>query len=324
MTASAVVFAYHDIGCRCLATLIEAGVKVSLVVTHRDDPAENVWFGSVAEMARGAGIPVAMPDDPNAAPFVSRVSALNPDLLFSFYFRHMLNAALLAVPPRGAWNMHGSLLPRYRGRSPVNWAVLQGERETGMTLHRMVEKPDAGEIVGQEAVAIDDNDSAHDVFRRLTPAAGLVLSRALPTLVGDLTTWVNGSPPGALAQDLAAGSYFGGRKPEDGRIDWRWEAWRVHNLIRAVAPPFPAAFTHLDGQRVAINRSWWAPPPEALPAEGVAGALAIHAGTLYARCGDGRWLALLEAAISPGPALQGEALARVFAGAVQGMGQFAP
>lgn len=324
MTASAVVFAYHDVGCRCLATLIEAGVKVALVVTHRDNSAENVWFGSVAEAARRAGIPVEMPEDPNAEPLVARVQSLKPDLLFSFYFRHMLKPALLTVPPRGAWNMHGSLLPRYRGRSPVNWAVLHGERETGMTLHRMVEKPDAGEILGQEAVPIGNNDTAHDVFGKLTPAAGRVLARALPSLVGNLATWANGNPPGARAQDLAAGSYFGGRKPEDGRIDWDWDAWRVHNLIRAVAPPFPAAFTHLDGQRVAIHRSWWSPPPNELPATGAPGALAAHAGTLYARCGDGRWLALREAAVGTGPALHGEALARAFAGAVQGMGQFGP
>lgn len=322
MTVSAVVFAYHDVGCRCLATLIEAGVKVSLAVTHRDNPLENVWFGSVSDMARRAGIPVDTPADPNAAPFVSRVSALKPDLVFSFYYRHMLNTALLAVPPRGAWNMHGSLLPRYRGRSPVNWAVLHGERETGMTLHRMAEKPDAGEILGQESVPIGDNDTAHDVFGKLTPAAGRVLARALPALVGNLGAWANGNPPGARQQNLAAGSYFGGRKPEDGRIDWQWDAWRVHNLVRAVAPPFPGAFTHLGGRRVGINRCWWAPPPADLPAKGAPGALAIHSGTLYARCGDGRWLALREVAIGDDPALQGQALIGAFANAVQSMGQF--
>jgi methionyl-tRNA formyltransferase len=220
--------------------------------------------------------------------------------------------------------MHGSLLPRYRGRSPVNWAVLHGERETGMTLHRMVEKPDAGEILGQEAVPIGENETAFEVFAKLTPAAGRVLADALPVLLGDTATWPNGSPPGARPQARAAGNYFGGRKPEDGRIDWSWPARRVHNLIRAVAPPFPAAFTHLAGERVAIHCSWWAPPPADLPASSGPGALAIHGHTLYARCGDGRWLELREAAIGSGPALQGEALTRAFAGAVRAMGQFGP
>lgn len=324
MTPAAVVFAYHDVGCQCLETLVQAGVDVRLVVTHRDSPTENVWFGSVEALARRAGFDVALPEDPNSAAFVSRVAAIAPDLIFSFYYRHLLSPELLAIARRGAWNMHGSLLPRYRGRSPVNWAVLHGERETGMTLHRMVAKPDAGAILGQEALAIGENDTAHDVFDKLTPAAGRVLARALPALVGDLATWSTGNPPGAREQDLAAGSYFGGRRPEDGRIDWAKPAWSVHNLIRAVAPPFPGAFTALAGERVAIDRSWWEPLPAGLPAAGEPGLLAVQGHTLFACCGDGRWLALREAAIGSGPTLRGEALARAFAARAPGMGQFGP
>ena len=145
--ARAVVFAYHDVGAACLRVLARHGVDMPLVVTHRDDPRESLWFARVADVAANLGLDTATPDDPNAAAFVARVAALAPDFIFSFYYRKMLAPALLATARRGALNMHGSLLPRYRGRAPVNWAVLNGERETGATLHYMVAKPDAGDIV---------------------------------------------------------------------------------------------------------------------------------------------------------------------------------
>src|SRR2546427_13119377 len=95
----------------------------------------------------------------------------------------MLGAALLAIPRRGAFNMHGSLLPKYRGRVPVNWAIIHGETETGATLHEMMEKPDAGRIVDQEAVAILADEQAVDVFGKVSSAAERVLRRSLPKLV---------------------------------------------------------------------------------------------------------------------------------------------
>ena len=143
---SAIVFAYHNVGVRCLSVLLAHGVKVPLVVTHTDNPNENIWFDSVATLAREHGIPVITPDDPNLPEIIAQIAALQPDFIFSFYYRNMLKAALLNIPKRGALNMHGSLLPKYRGRVPVNWAIIKGETETGSTLHYMTEKPDNGAI----------------------------------------------------------------------------------------------------------------------------------------------------------------------------------
>jgi len=312
VSATAVVFAYHDVGCRCLAVLLAQGVRVALVVTHRDNPAENIWFASVEQLAHKAGLEVALPDDPNSPEFVARLAAIAPDFLFSFYYRQMLSPAVLATARRGAYNMHGSLLPKYRGRVPVNWAVLHGEHETGATLHEMVEKPDAGRIAGQEAVPIGANDSAAEVFARVTDAAGRVLQRALPALL-------DGSAQ-LLAQDLRLGSYFGARRPEDGRIDWKKGSWEVHNLIRAVAPPYPGAFTTLAGRRVRVLGSWWSEAPR-LGAR-APGTLAVANGRLWACCGDGRWLELREIELAGEKALAGSALAARFAPAAEGMGQF--
>jgi len=244
---TAVVFAYHNVGVRCLAVLLAHGIDVRLVITHADNPDENIWFDSVAGLARRHGIPTIAPEDPNAPEIVARIAALAPDFLFSFYYRQMLKAPLLAIPQRGALNMHGSLLPKYRGRVPVNWAIIHGERETGATLHYMTVKPDNGDTVAQERVAIGPDDTAAEVFDKVTGAAAAALERVLPALVA-------GTAP-RIAQDLSQGGYFGGRKPEDGRIDWSQPARRIHDLVRAVAPPYPGAFCDLDGHRLAVLRT---------------------------------------------------------------------
>lgn len=243
----AVVFAYHNVGVRCLSVLLDAGVNVALVVTHADAAHENIWFDSVAELAERHQLPCIQPDDPNSPELLERIRALAPEFLFSFYYRHMLQPALLSIPRLGALNMHGSLLPRYRGRVPVNWAIIHGEIETGASLHYMVEKPDAGALVAQTAVPILQDDLAIDVFHKVVCAAEITLHKALPLLV-------EGTAP-ALPMDLTQGSYFGGRKPEDGRIDWTLSVHAIHNLIRAVAPPYPSAFTEIDGKSVHILRS---------------------------------------------------------------------
>lgn len=251
MSQRAVVFAYHNVGVRCLKVLLAGGVDVRLVVTHEDNPAETIWFESVADLCREHGIPFVTPVDPKSSELLAQVEAARPDFIFSFYYRYMLPTALLATATHGAYNMHGSLLPKYRGRVPINWAVLHGETETGATLHEMAAKPDAGAIVAQTAVPILPDDTAHEVFGKVVVAAEQTLWQVLPALL-------RGSPP-QLPNDLAHGSYFGGRKPEDGRIDWNQPAQAIYNLHRAVAPPYPGAFTELAGKTYILQRARLSP-----------------------------------------------------------------
>ena len=276
----AVVFAYHDVGVRCLRVLLEQGVVVPLVVTHIDAPAEPAWFDSVARHARWHGIEVATPADPNAPAFVAQVRAAQPDFLFSFYYRQLLGAELLAVAPRGAFNMHGSLLPKYRGRAPVNWAVLHGERETGATLHAMTARADAGDIVDAQPVPILGDDTAAEVMRKVCVAAELTLARALPALLAGTAALRH--------QDPLAGAYFGRRTAADGAIDWRAGVAAVHNLVRAVAPPFPGAFARAGGLPLRILRTLPATDPRAAQPE-----LRWIDGEVRALCPDGA-LRLLE------------------------------
>jgi len=252
---SAIVFAYHDVGVRCLRVLLDAGVRVPLVVTHRDDPGENVWFASVSEVAAAYGLPCLAPDDANTPGFVASARERGGpiDFVFSFYYRRLLAAPWLVMPKVGAFNMHGSLLPKYRGRSPVNWAVIHGERETGATLHVMNEKADSGAIVDQCAVPILGDDSGREVFAKVVVAAEIVLARSLPRLIDGSARFTS--------QDLAAGRYFGGRRPQDGRIPNDANTQQIHDLVRALAPPYPGAFVLLGGHRVFIERTQHARAP---------------------------------------------------------------
>lgn len=244
----AVVFAYHDIGVRCLEALLELGIDVALVLTHKDNESEEIWFDSVEEVARRNGIPVLTPDDANTDAVVKRVSQCRPDFIFSFYYRQMLSQALLEIPARGAFNLHGSLLPAYRGRVPVNWAIIHGEKESGVSLHRMEIKPDAGNLLAQCAVPILRNDSAFDVFQKLKCVAETMLMETVPDMLAGRAT--------ETPLDLSKGSYFSGRKPEDGRINWRLPAKDIHNLVRAVAPPYPGAFFDSGSHRIEILGSY--------------------------------------------------------------------
>ena len=245
--SSAVVFAYHNVGVRCLHVLLARGVDVRLVVTHTDNPNETIWFASVRQLCAENGIPYITPANPNTPEVEAQVAALDADFLFSFYYRNMLKAPLLGAVRRGAYNMHGSLLPQYRGRVPVNWAVLRGEKETGATLHQMNVKPDNGPIVDQFAVPILPDDTAQEVFEKVTLAAELCLYRSLPSLIAGTALH--------RAQDLMQGAYFGGRKAEDGRIDWRQNARQIHDLVRAVTRPYPGAFSDLAGGRLVLWRT---------------------------------------------------------------------
>ena len=281
----AVVFAYHDVGVNCLKALLNAGIQIDLVVTHQDDPNENVWFGSVAKLCEEKNIPYITPNANQLMGLVSQIQKLSPDYLFSFYYRHMIPAELLACAKIAALNMHGSLLPKYRGRAPVNWAILHGETETGATLHIMEVKPDAGDIVGQSAVPIGPNETATEVFSKVSQAAVTVMNQALPELV-------QGQIP-RKPNNLAEGSYFGGRKPADGQILWHQTAQQVHNLVRAVAPPYPGAFTDWQGQRMIVARtSLEGPFPGQLDLQ--APGIQVVDNQVFGVCGDQRAVAILD------------------------------
>ncbi|MGZ3607057.1 MAG: formyltransferase [Syntrophales bacterium] len=274
----AVVFAYHNMGICGLEALKEAGFNIAAIFSHEDDPGEKCWFDSVVEWADKNHIEVFCPPDVKTPAWKEKISRLAPDVIFSFYFRHMLSQDILKIQAFGAYNLHGSLLPAYRGRAPVNWAIINGEKKTGVTLHHMIDKPDAGDIVGQKAVEIEFEDTTRTLYDKLCGAAREMLAEVLPLIR-------EGRAP-RIPQDVTKGSYYGGRRPEDGRIDWNRPAVEIYNLIRAVTDPYPGAFGFLPGAGKILI--WWAFPQEKTGNDQAPGRIEVEKKDVFVSTGDGR------------------------------------
>ncbi|AZF64020.1 MULTISPECIES: bifunctional UDP-4-amino-4-deoxy-L-arabinose formyltransferase/UDP-glucuronic acid oxidase ArnA [Pseudomonas] len=273
MNSKAVVFAYHDIGCAGIEALLTAGYDIAAVFTHADDPKENNFYGSVAQLCARNGIPVHAPEDANHPLWIERIAKLNPDFIFSFYYRNLLSEALLATAKKGAFNLHGSLLPQYRGRAPANWVLVNGETETGVTLHRMVKRADAGPILAQQKVVIDRTDTGLTLHAKLRDAATSLLRDALPQLAqGKLAE---------TAQDETKATYFGRRTAADGKLDWKKPAEELFNLVRAVTQPYPGAFCAVGEHKLIV---WHAEVVKGN--EGLAPGRVISVNPLRIACGE--------------------------------------
>ncbi|AZF32277.1 UDP-4-amino-4-deoxy-L-arabinose formyltransferase [Pseudomonas sp. R4-35-07] len=273
MSSKAVVFAYHDIGCAGIEALLAAGYDIAAVFTHADDPKENNFYGSVAQLCARNGIPVHAPEDANHPLWVERIAKLNPDFIFSFYYRNLLSEPLLALARQGAFNLHGSLLPKYRGRAPANWVLVNGETETGVTLHRMVKRADAGAILAQHKVSIERSDTGLSLHAKLLEAASHLLRDALPQLAqGKLAE---------TAQDESQATCFGRRTAADGKIDWNKPAEALFNLVRAVTQPYPGAFCAVGEHKLIV---WQA--DVAKGNEGLAPGRVISVNPLRIACGE--------------------------------------
>jgi len=280
----AVVFAYHTVGAKCLQALIDHGFEIPLVFSHEDAQGENIWFDSVKDLCLEHQIPCITPVDLSDPDLLTQIQSIQPDYLFSFYYRFMIPDEILKTASIAALNMHGSLLPKYRGRVPINWAVLHGESKTGATLHIMDTKPDAGDIVNQKSVPILPDETAYEVFLKVADIAKLTLEESIPELL-------TGSFP-RRPNRLQEGSYFSGRKPEDGLIDWHKDAQSIYNLVRAVAPPYPGAFTLIQDQKFIIAKAMLA----SLPNRSFAYPLGLQVvdNRVYGCCGDERAILVSE------------------------------
>lgn len=292
----AVVFAYHDMGCVGVQALLDAGFDIAAIFTHADNAQENAFFGSVARLAAERGIPVYAPDDVNHPLWVDRIAEMKPEVIFSFYYRNLLGEAILNSARIGAFNLHGSLLPAYRGRAPLNWVLVNGETQTGVTLHRMISRADAGAIIAQRAVEIADADDALSLHRKLTESAKHLLEGALPTLKSGTFS--------ETAQDESKASYVGRRTPEDGRLEWEKPAQTLHNLVRAVSDPWPGAFSFVGTHKFIV----WKSRVRSDVAPARAGTV-ISVAPLIIACGEGA-LEVMTGQTENGVYMQGAQLAQ--------------
>jgi methionyl-tRNA formyltransferase len=274
-------FGYSEVGYECLSLLLGRGDNVIALITHEDNPDEKIWFKTPAVAAREKGVPIFTPEKVNTPEWIERIAALKPDLILSVYYRNMISSKILPLAPLGAFNIHGSLLPKYRGRAPINWAILHGEPRLGMTLHRMVKSADAGAIVDQEGVDIGPRDTAEQAFRKVLPCARAVLARQIDALLAGTAS--------ETPQDESQANYFGGRKPEDGRIDWSQSSRQIFNLIRAVTDPYPGAFTDVKGETDSARLMVWRAETDSPATRGKRGAPGevLSVSPLVIATGDG-------------------------------------
>ncbi len=247
--ATAIVCAYSPVGREALCGLLEAGIEVLALYTY-PHAREDRWFLPPETVARERGIPVRMEPDFNAEHVFQALAALRPDYLFSFYFREMIQARFLDLPRLGAFNLHGSLLPKYRGRAPINWVLVRGETETGVTLHAMTPKPDDGAIMAQAVLPIAWDETALSLTLRAAEAGRHLVRATAPSLVA-------GEAQGIDQRTLGPSTYFGGRGPEDSRLTFDMGVQDAFNQIRAVADPWPNAFLRTE---VGTLRIPWALP----------------------------------------------------------------
>ncbi len=252
---TAVVCAYSSVGTAALEGLLEAGVDVRALYTYAQGP-DELWFTPPAVVATAQGIPVTMAPAFNDDSVYDAIRALNPDFLFSFYFREMIQPRFLEIPHLGAYNLHGSLLPKYRGRAPINWVLVKGESETGVTLHAMTPKPDDGHIVAQARLPIAWDETALSLTDKAAAAGRDLVRAAIPGLV-------DGSCPHIDQKTLGPSSYFGGRKPADSRLDFAMTAAEAFNQIRAVSDPWPNAF--LETPLGTVKVAWALPTAVSCP-----------------------------------------------------------
>ncbi len=240
------VFAYSEVGYVCLEELIRSGANVVAVFTHKDADDETIWFRSVERLALSHNILTETGRRPSGDS-LSLLEQLRVDIVFSFYYRAIIPKAVLDIPRLGAYNIHGALLPKYRGRACVNWALINGEEKTGVTLHAMTEEADRGGIVDQESFPVLMSDTAFRFFLKIADSAKTVLRRNLQAIEAGHVRLVK--------QDESQATTFGRRTPADGEIDWNKSVVDAYNLVRALTHPFPGAFTHIGSKKIYIWRA---------------------------------------------------------------------
>ena len=261
-----------------LQALVQAGYDVAAVVTQPDKPRNRgrLQPTPVKAAAEELGLTVLTPEKVNRE--VDAIAALKPDLLVVVAFGQFLSEKLLAVPPLGAVNIHGSLLPAYRGAAPINAAVINGERESGVTIMYLDKGMDSGDMILQEKVAIGENMTAGELYDQLSALGADLLLRAL-SLIGQ------GKAP-RIPQKHDQATFAPMLKKEDELIDWSQSAQKVHDRIRGMNP-FPGAYTLREGKRLKL----WQSRLEPLPTAGAA------PGTVVAAGKKGFWVACADQAL---------------------------
>lgn len=234
-----------DRGVRCLNALVDANKNIVAVVTEDGDESDAFWDGSVAAAASNLGIKTHIPSDINSPQFLSKLTELDPDLIAMAGFSQVLGSDILSVPEHGVINLHAGKLPEYRGGSPMNWAVINGETTCTATIHYATERIDAGPVLAERSFNIKKDDTIADVRKKTL--------EIFPPMLVEVIKRLEEGTADPRPNDVSEGTYWGSRMPQDGRIDWKnMKAKEVYDFIRALTHPYPGAFTTYKGERLFV------------------------------------------------------------------------
>lgn len=241
----------HELGKLTLEYLIAQGRNIiGAVITATDDQ----WYKGVDEAALKYNLPLFKEKNINDPAFIEKVKALHPDLIAVVNFEQILKEDIIGIPPRGCINTHASLLPKYRGRAPLNWAMLNGEKETGVTVHYIEKGIDTGDIISQVKIEINESDYIEDLLGKA--------KKLYPLIVDEAIEKIQKNRVNPIKQELSKGFYCGKRTARDGQIKWEKPAGEILNLIRAVSRPYPGAYTYYGTAKVVIWKAVEAPQTE--------------------------------------------------------------
>ncbi|MCC7016150.1 MAG: hypothetical protein IT564_02970 [Rhodospirillales bacterium] len=260
-----------------------------LVVTHAPYKGENVWFASVADLARSLGVPAVMFDTVSIDELVHRLAEARPDVLVSVNFRKMIPERVYRMAPLGAYNIHDSLLPAYKGFAPSAWAMIRGETMTGVTFHELTNEVDGGAIVCQRPVPILPDDGIGDLICRLAAESVLLLTEALPRIVAGTAE--------RRPQEPGSGFFMPRRTAKDDYVDWTWTGRALADFVRAVSPPVAFSRCRFGTAEFRLDRIVPVAASRSGPPAGTV--LAVNQNWMEVQAGDGA-VRVLYRSLSPG------------------------
>ena len=240
-----VLFVYSELGLDLLKIIHNKKIKIHMVITHKNKKRENIWFDSCAEFCKKNGIKSCYFEKTNFNKIYKYLIKFEISCIFSAYFRKIIPEKILELPKNGAVNLHASYLPYYKGRAPVNWQIINGEKFSGGTIHYMNKYADRGNIIYQKKIKINNMMTAYALQKKINKYFKYVLNKNIHKII-------NGECP-SIKQNVN-GSYYGKRKPSDGKILWNKKAFDIYNLVRGLSKPYPGAFFIFNSKKIIIEK----------------------------------------------------------------------
>lgn len=247
-----VFFGATELGYQCCLKVIDLHIPVVGIFTiprtftisySKNQPVTNINYRDFHQLGEQLNIPVISVED-KMINYLPQLEMLQPDLLLAIGWYYLIPRSLRQLATKGCVGIHASLLPKYRGGAPLVWAMINGEKETGVTLFYLEDGVDTGDIIAQEKFPIEETDNIKDVLEKATRASIRLIEKYIPMIA-------EGNAP-RQPQDHSLATQFPQRKPSDGLIDWTWEPERIRNFIRAQTKPYPGAFTYIGNKKVTI------------------------------------------------------------------------